>query len=216
MPRIYGRATSSNVQMVMWGAAELGLAVERLDYGFGHASTKTPEFLARNPMGLVPVLQDGDLTVWESAAILRYLCAEYGHAPFFPASPRTRAPLDIWAEWIKSTFTPALLNGLFYPLVRRDPASFPPTQIQDAAAAIAPLAKMLDTRLGQGPWIAGTDFTFADISCGHLLYRYFGLPFDRIDTPNLAAYYSRLQNRPAFRDHVMVSWEPLRWKDPSL
>ena len=98
MPRIYGRATSSNVQMVMWGAAELGLAVERLDYGFGHASTKTPEFLARNPMGLVPVLQDGDLTVWESAAILRYLCAEYGHAPFYPASPRTRAPGSITAS----------------------------------------------------------------------------------------------------------------------
>ena len=76
MLKLYGRATSSNVQLVRWGMAELGLPVERHDYGFGHASTKTPDFLAMNPMGLVPVLDDNGLILWESAAILRYLCAE--------------------------------------------------------------------------------------------------------------------------------------------
>ena len=215
MLKLYGRATSSNVQLVRWGMAELGLAVERLDYGFGHASTKTPDFLAMNPMGLVPVLDDNGLILWESAAILRYLCAEYGQAPFWPENARTRAPLDIWAEWVKSSFTPALLNGLFYPLVRRDPATITPAMIAEGAAALAPLAQMLDARLGQGPWMAGEDFTFADLYTGHLLYRYFGLPFERPFTPNLSSYYARLQERPGFREHVMVSWEPLRWKEPS-
>jgi glutathione S-transferase len=215
MLKLYGRATSSNVQLVRWGMAELGLAVERLDFGFGHASTKTLDFLAMNPMGLVPVLDDNGLILWESAAILRYLCAEYGQAPFWPENARTRAPLDIWAEWVKSSFTPALLNGLFYPLVRRDPATITPAMIAEGAAALAPLAQMLDARLGQGPWMAGEDFTFADLYTGHLLYRYFGLPFERHATPNLSSYYARLQERPAYRDHVMVSWEPLRWKEPS-
>lgn len=215
MLKLYGRATSSNVQLVRWGMAELGLPVERHDYGFGHASTKTPEFLAMNPMGLVPVLDDNGLILWESAAILRYLCAEYGQAPFWPESVRTRAPLDTWAEWVKSSFTPALLNGLFYPLVRRDPATITPAMIAEGATALAPLAQMLDARLGQGPWLAGEDFTFADLYTGHLLYRYFGLPFERPYTPNLSSYYARLQERPGYREHVMVSWEPLRWKEPS-
>ena len=215
MLKLYGRATSSNVQLVRWGMAELGLPVERHDYGFGHASTKTPDFLAMNPMGLVPVLDDNGLILWESAAILRYLCAEYGQAPFWPKSARARAPLDTWAEWVKSSFTPALLNGLFYPLVRRDPATITPAMIAEGAAAIAPLAQMLEVRLGQGPWLAGEEFTFADLYTGHLLYRYFGLPFERPYTPNLSSYYARLQERPGYREHVMVSWEPLRWKEPS-
>jgi len=68
---IYGRNDSSNVQAVMWGAAELGLDVLRLDYGHRFGGTNTPEFLELNPNGTVPVLRDGGQVVWESCAILR-------------------------------------------------------------------------------------------------------------------------------------------------
>ncbi len=89
MLTIYGRATSSNVQLVMWAVGELGLAHERLDYGHVHGGIDTPEFRAMNPRGLVPVLRDGDLVVWESCAILRYLAARYGDGgAFWPADPR--------------------------------------------------------------------------------------------------------------------------------
>jgi glutathione S-transferase len=75
---VHGRASSSNVQAVMWGIAELGLDVDRRDVGGRFGGNDTPEFLAMNPMGKVPVLQDGDVTLFESAAILRYLVARYG------------------------------------------------------------------------------------------------------------------------------------------
>ena len=91
MATIYGRATSSNVQAVMWGAAELGLAPERLDYGHVFGGTDTPEFRAMSPHGLVPVLKDGDLVVWESCAILRYLAAAYGDGGAFLARRPGRA-----------------------------------------------------------------------------------------------------------------------------
>ncbi len=212
MITVYGRATSSNVQIVMWTLAELGVPHERLDYGHVHGGTDTEDYRAMNPMGLVPALRDGDVVMFESAAIHRYLCARYGRAPFWPDDPALRGPLDSWAEWVKTAFMPALLNGLFYPLVRRDPALLTPEIVAQGEAAIAPLATMLDARLGQGPWLAGGDFTFADILTGHGLYRYFTLPFARPDLPNLAAYYARLCQRPAYARHVQISYEPLRFK----
>ena len=82
--------------------------------------------------------------------------------------------------------------------------------VQDAAEALKPLARILDARIGQGPWMAGEEFTFADIWAGHLLYRYNVLNFDKAETPALDAYYARLVERPAYRRHVMVDFEVLR------
>src|SRR5690554_2426810 len=65
MLTIYGRATSSNTQLVMWAIGELGLEHRRLDYGGVFGKTDTPQYLAMNPMGYVPVLQDGSLTLFE-------------------------------------------------------------------------------------------------------------------------------------------------------
>lgn len=210
---VYGRATSSNVQAVMWCTAELELTVERLDYGLSYGGTDTPEYRAMNPNGLVPVLRDDAVSMWESAAIVRYLAARYGDDAFWPRDPAERAPLDMWAEWIKTTFAPALTAGLFYPLVRTPRAERAPDAAETGAAKIAPLARMLDARLGKGPWLAGDHMTWADIMVGHLLYRYYELPFDRAETHALDAYYARLVEREAYRTHVMVSFEPLRAKD---
>ena len=208
---VWGRATSSNVQSVMWCAAELGLEVTRHDVGHTYGGTDTAAFLTMNPMGKIPVMQDGDVLMFESAAIVRYLAARYGDADFWP-KPEQRGPLDAWAEWVKTSFGSAFLLGLFYPLVRNDPALLTP-EIQSAGERdVARLATMLAARIGPGPWIGGSRFCWADIMAGHLLYRYFNLPFQRAELPTLDAYYARLCTRPAFREHVMVSYEPLRFK----
>ena len=82
--------------------------------------------------------------------------------------------------------------------------------MQDAAQTLKPLAQILDQRIQDGPWLAGDDFTFADVFTGHLLYRYNVLDFDKAPTPALDAYYARLVDRPAFAKHVMVDFETLR------
>ena len=94
---LYGRATSSNVQAVMWGLAELGLDVERRDVGGRFGGNDTPEYRKMNPMGLIPVLQDGEVALFESAAILRYLDRRYGQGRLSTDDPRG----DSWAEWAK-------------------------------------------------------------------------------------------------------------------
>lgn len=201
---VYGRATSSNVQVVMWALAELGLPCERLDYGHVHGGTDTPAFRAMSPHGLVPVLREDELVIWESSAILRYLGARHGTAPFWPEDPAARAPVDMWAEWAKTTLQPAFNGPVFWARIR------PPHE--PAPAALDRLdghLATLEDRIGDGPWLTGSDFTLADILVGPTLYRYHTLEIPRRDRPRLAAYYARLTERPAFPEHVMVSYAPL-------
>jgi glutathione S-transferase len=209
MITVYGRATSSNVQLVMWGIAELGLEFRRLDYGHVYGGTDTPEFRAMNPNGLVPVIRDGDLVMWESSAILRYLASRYGAAPFWPADPVQRAPIDMWAEWGRTTLVRDFARPIFWVCVRTPPAARDEAALASALNRFDADLAILEDRIA-GPWLLGTDFTVADISVGHLLYRYFTLDIVRADRPRLAAYYARLAERPAFAAHAMVSYEPLR------
>ncbi len=212
MITVWGRDTSANVQIVVWALAEIGLEYERFNAGGKYGRSDTEEFRRMNPNRLVPVLQDGDLTLWESAAIVRYLGAKYGAESFWPADPAKRAPLDMWAEWVKTSFGPTLLTGIFWPLIgvpeaKRDLAAMAP-----AVERMKGLAVMIDERLANGTYLGGSEPCFADIVVGTLLYRYFTLDFKRTETPNLDAYYRRLTERPAYAKHVMVSYESLRAK----
>ena len=212
MIRVWGRDTSSNVQMVVWALEEIGLDYERINAGGKYGRSDTEEFRRMNPNRLVPVLQEGDLTLFESAAIVRYLGARYGSETFWPADPAWRAPLDMWAEWIKTTFGPTLLTGIFWPLIGVPERNRDLAAMQPAVDKMKRLAGMLDERLGQmsTPVLGGEAPCFADIMVGTLLYRYFTLDFDRAEAPQLRAYYDRLARRPAYARHVMVSYESLR------
>lgn len=211
MLTVWGRATSSNVQAVMWTIAELGLTHQRHDIGHSHGGNNTPDYLEMNPNGLVPTVRDGDgAPMWESAAIVRYLAAAYGDERFWPRDPAARVQLDMWAEWIKTSFGPTFAGQIFRPLMHLGSTPMKPGQLEAAAEAVKPLALMLDRRLGDGPYLAGKDLTFADMITGNLLYRCYTLDFDRTVTPTLDSYYARLSARPHYREHVMVSYESLR------
>ena len=98
MLTVWGRKSSSNVQAVMWCIGELGLAYRRHDVGHSYGGNDTPAFLAMNPNGTIPVLRDGDgPPLWESGAILRYLCGRYAAPSFWPLDPIARAEVDMWA-----------------------------------------------------------------------------------------------------------------------
>ena len=206
MIAVYGRANSMNVQSVTWGLAELGQRCERLDYGKGFAATDTPEFRAMNPNGLVPVLKDEKVTMFESGAILRYLASRYGRFPFWPEDPVARAPVDMWAEWAKTTLHREF-GPIFWTVIR--PAE-PRVEIEAALAAFDRHLGLLEDQLGDNDYVTGADFTLADIAVGVVLFRYFTLDIPREVRPVLSAYYQRLTDRPAYAEHVMVSYDALR------
>jgi glutathione S-transferase len=210
MITVWGRATSSNTQAVLWALAEIGLPFERIDAGGMYGRLDTPEFAVMNPNRLVPVLIDGDLTLWESGAIVRYLGARYADASFWPTDPAVRAGIDKWAEWMKTTFVPAFLTGIFWPAMQAAKITADPAAMNKAVARMKQVAGILDGGVpGQG-YFGGNAPAFADIMVGTYLYRYFELPFDRAETPRLLTYYRRLAERPAYRQHVVVSYETLR------
>lgn len=88
MMRLWGRKSSINVQKVLWCLAELDLKesqdFERIDAGLQFGKNNTPEFLKMNPNGLVPTIEDGDLMLWESNTIMRYLVSQYDKDGRFP------------------------------------------------------------------------------------------------------------------------------------
>ncbi len=211
MLTVYGRATSSNVQAVMWALAELGLSAARLDYGHVYGGLDSAEFRAMNPNGLVPVLRDGDLTVFESCAILRYLAARYGDGgAFWPADPVDRAPVDQWAEWGKTSFCTAFTGPIFWLRVRTPAERRDKQALADGIAAFDQVTQILETRLEGRDYVGGAEFTLADIVIGHILFRYFDIDIPRPERPGLRRYYNRLASRPAYRDHVMISYDSLK------
>lgn len=208
---VWGRKTSSNVQAVMWCIGELGLDFERHDIGHIHGGTDTPEFLAMNPNGLVPVLRDGeDPPIWESAAILRYLAARYGPDSFWPADLAERAQIDKWAEWAKLNLTLAFTMPIFWRVVRTAPAQQDKAAIAQAVTKFDRLLGIAEAQLNRDRFLAGPDFSLADIVFGHILYRYYTIDIERPARPRIESYYRALTDRPAYREHVMVSYEPLR------
>lgn len=209
MLRLWGRATSSNVQAVMWGIGELELSVERIDWGGRFGGWDEPAFRAMNPMGLVPVLRDGEgAPLFESAAILRYLARRYGG--LWPKDPEGRAQVDVWAEWGKHTWTRAFNEPVFWAHYRV------PEEQRDVAAVTAAVARfegLMDVvapRLASGGFVVGEALSLADIWLGHVLHRYFTLDIARDPHPEFVAYYERLCQRPAYRDHVMVDYSELK------
>lgn len=211
---IWGRASSSNVQALMWCIGELGLAFQRHDIGHIHGGNDTPQFLAMNPNGLVPVLRDGDgPPLWETGAILRYLASRYGADPFWPADPVARAQADKWAEWAKINATLGFTGPIFWRVVRTAPSKRDPAAIAGAIDKFARILAIAEAQLASNAFLAGDDFTLADIQFGHILFRYYDIAIERPSHPRVESYYERLSRRAAYRQHVMVSYEELRVAD---
>lgn len=208
---IWGRRSSVNVQSVLWCLEELGLAYDRIDAGFTYGLVNTDEFRQMNPNGKVPVITDGDSApIFEAGAILRYLATQYGTAPFWPESPAERAVVDKWAEWAKLNFASIFIPAVFWPLVRIAPSKRDFAAIDAALKSVEAELAIADAVLAKTLYLAGGAFSLADIQLGHCLYRYYDIDVTRAELPNLAAYYHRLQTRPAFPSQVMVSYDELR------
>jgi glutathione S-transferase len=198
MLKILGKATSINVRKVLWTSAELQIPFDHEDWGDGFRPTHTPEFLALNPNGLVPVIRDGDFVLWESNSIIRYLASRYNGAWLYPADPLARARVDQWMDW-QATDLNRSWSEAFLGLVRRSPAH------QDAATIAASLERwtkhmrILDSQLAAtGAFVAGSQFSLADIPIALSINRWFSTPFDHPHLPAVEKYFGCLNERSAF------------------
>jgi len=200
---LWGRSTSSNVMKVIWALETMKLPYERLDVGGPFGKTDTPAYRAINPTGLVPTLQEDDFTMWESNAILRYLCNTNQQAAgtLWPQAPHPRGKVDQWLD-AQQTVHNRPAGVVFLGLVRTPEAERDRAAIKAATEALAHAYGYLESHLAAHPFITGEHLTLADIAWGVHVHRWFVMPVDRPEMPHLRAWYDRLLADPIYREHV--------------
>ena len=201
MLKIWGRATSSNVQKVLWCCAELDIEFERVDVGGPFGGNRDPEYLAMNPNGLVPTVKDGDLVMWESNTICRYLAATRNGEHLYPRDPAARTHVERWMDWQLAVIGPPM-GQLLFGLVRSTPETRDPAAIEAARRRAAAAWTIIDDEVKDRPYLAGDHLSLAEIVLGTQIYRWFAFPIERPELPNLRAWHDRMHQRPGFKKHI--------------
>ncbi|MCV9879979.1 glutathione S-transferase family protein [Brenneria izbisi] len=203
MVTIWGRKNSTNVKKVLWCAAELALPYQHILAGGQFGRNRDNDYLAMNPNGLIPCLQDGDLVLWESNTIVRYLAAQYGQNSLYIADAGARASAEKWMDWATSlaiSFGPVFIN-----LVRTAPENRDNTLVEKSYAECERLLAVADTALATQPWLSGDKFGVGDIPLGCIAYGWFNMDITRQPHPNLERWYQALTWRPAYQQMVMIA-----------
>jgi glutathione S-transferase len=202
MIKIWGRNTSANVQKVMWAIGEIGLPHERIDIGGPFGGNREAAYLAMNPNGLVPTLEEEDgFLLWESNTIVRYLAAKHRAAVLEPADLRTRGRASAWMDWQLSVLGPAIFQ-CFWGLIRTPPEKRNYAAIEESKKRTTDAIAILDAQLGKSAFLAGDAFSYGDIPPAVMANRYRQLVPERPAFPNFERWYAAIAARPPFRDQV--------------
>ena len=196
MLRLLGRNTSGNVQKVIFLLEELGAPYTREDYGRQFNNTQDAAYLKLNPNGKVPTLVDGDTVIWESNTILRYLAAKHKKESLYPSELAARTEVERWMDWLL-----AAVNYQYVQVFKdsKKPANERAATFEADAKELAAQLAILDGAMAGKAWIAGKDFTLADVALGPIMHRCLDFPIALPALSNLKAWREKLKERPAFK-----------------
>ena len=203
MLKIWGRATSSNVQKVLWCCGELGIPFERVDIGGPFGGNQDPKYLALNPNGLVPTVIDGDLVMWESNTICRYLCTTRNGESLYPRDPVARTYVERWMDWQLSVIG-APMGALLQGLIRSTPETRDAAAIEAGRRRAITAWEIVDDAVANQPYLGGQSLSLAEIVMATHIYRWFNYAIERPDLRHLRAWYQRFCDRPGFKNHIVM------------
>lgn len=209
---LWGRTSSCNVQKVLWTLEELSLPYAHVPAGGDFGGLDDPAYLAMNPNGRVPTLQDGNLVLWESDAIVRYLAMRYGAGTLWPEDVGECARADQWMTWGTVELVPDWI-ALFWRLVRTPAALRDTAVIARHLEATSRRMRLLDRHLADHRYLAGDRFTMADIPAGMTLYRWYAMDIERPQTPRVEEWNAQLCDRPAYKKGVCIPFDDLIGKE---
>ena len=193
-PKLYGIAGSRAIRS-LWAIEETGIDYEHVPVGFGEDS-KAAEYLAINPNGRIPALEDGDLILFESMAINLYLAKTYGGS-LYPADPAAEALAIQWSVWgiseIEDLQIRIALQKFFTPEEEQDP-----TVIAEAEAGLARPFGVLDQHLKGRDWLVGDAFSIADLNLAAVMSLLQMVEVDVSGCANLSRWAASCYARPAF------------------
>ena len=191
-------APNSRSVRALWLFNELDLPYELEIYPLGDKSMRTPEYLKVHPLGRVPALEDGDLTIFESGAIVQYVLDRYGNGTMVPNSASPDYPTYLqWLHYAEGMIMPQIniivVETIFLPEERRNQ-----TNVDRATKLLTRMLTAVDMHMQDRKFLAG-EFSGADIMTGHACIVSGRLGADISDKPNVAAYIDRLEARPALQ-----------------
>ncbi len=210
MMRLWGRKSSINVQKVLWCLAELGLKdgvdFERIDAGLHFGKNRSPEFLKMNPNGLVPTLEDGELVLWESNTIMRYLARIHDKAKRFPGDIPSQYNSEKWLDWQVGTLWPTL-RVAFLGLTRTPEAERNYAGIKKSYQDTNDLFALLDQTLANQQYCSGNAFHIGDIALALCVSRWILLnktfpeqTGGRQELKNVTAWLKRIEKETYMND----------------
>lgn len=196
-------APNTRAVRTAWLLNELGQAYELERFTLGDKAMRAPEYLAINPNGRVPVLEDGGVRISESTAIAQYLVARYGDGRFAPAPDDPNFP--VYLQWLH--YGEGMLMGPMGNYVV-ETILLPPDRRSDehakrAQKLLGRLLVAVDQHLDGRDYLAG-GFSAADTITGHAVLMSGRMGINLTPTPNLAAYVARLQARPALQEALAL------------
>ena len=201
--RIYGVARTRAFRAI-WMAKELGLDYEHVPIEIGAAGARKPEYLAVNPNGRLPAIDDDGFVLWESQAITLYLAKKHSPGRLYPATLEGEAKAWQWSLWAANEVERAVniwsLHAVLLPPEDRDAQ-----KRADALAVLAAPFRVLDGALGDSPYLLGSEFTVADLNVAAVSSRAMGM--DLAATPRLADWIKRCHDRPAARAALKLRTE---------
>ena len=160
--KLYSNPYSQHSRRVVSLLEIAGLSYQTITVDLAAGAHRAPEFLAVNPNHQVPVLIDGPVKIFESNAILRYLCQQYGLSDWYPAEPGKRALVDQWLDWNQCRFSPVVMDIVLNQVFSKENGDA--EAIRRGKALLPELSDILTSQIWEHRYLAGPDPTIADLS----------------------------------------------------
>ena len=194
-PKLYGVPGSRAIRS-LWAIEDVGIEYEHVPVNLMDESQRA-EFLAVNPNGRIPALQDGAVTLFESMAINLYLAKTYG-GDLYPRDPAGEAQAWQWSVWVMTEIEAAQMDIIaqkrFVPEEKRDPSI-----IKAAEKTLDRPLKVLDAALAKNPWLVGNAFSIADLNVAGVMLILRIVKFDYADYPNVQFWLDACYARPSLK-----------------
>ncbi|MDB4838078.1 glutathione S-transferase family protein [Marinomonas sp.] len=210
--KLFGRTTSFNVQKVLWLLEELNVDFEHIEVGGHLGGLDTTDFIKLNPIRKVPVLIDGEKSIWESHTILRYLVACHGNTSWYSDCAYERSLYERWLDWSQTVFQPAFM-GTFWGYYRKPENKRDMAMVNKQLKVCRDCLQVLDRQLSQTNYLAGSSITLADIVIGAVIYRLTSQGLT-IELPeNVANWYKALSARSGYKKWIMSDFSELKGRE---
>ncbi len=206
MITVWGRASSSNVQKVLWTLDELNVPFERIDVGREFGGLDTPDYLGMNPHGRIPTIKDDELILWESQTICRYLCRTYGGSALLPEDPAAAAHVEKWMDWNTAHLAPSIFPMFLQSREANDIAVAKEARFDKFVAEAKKNFRIMDDALAGQGFLGAEAFTLADLVISVSVSRWFFVGFDLAGFEALTAWNKTVGERPACQRHNVASF----------